>query len=118
MSDRTAWSSKLRPGKPPERRTELRRHTPLRPFNRERKARRYARDFGDHAQRIRQLPCDLCGAPPPSDPHHAKSRGAGGTKRHLIPLCRKHHRRIHDGHGPDREHLMERADYYWTRYGG
>jgi hypothetical protein len=86
--------------------------------NSRRKAKRHARDFGDHADTIRALPCDLCGSPPPSDPHHARSRGAGGTAKHLIPLCRKHHRRIHDGHGPDREHLMARADYYWTTYGG
>jgi hypothetical protein len=103
---------------PPKRKTRLERHTPLAPVNSRRKAKRYARDFGDHAERIRALPCDLCGAPPPSDPHHAKSRGAGGTAQHLIPTCRTCHRKIHDGHGPDREHLMERADYYWTRYGG
>jgi hypothetical protein len=110
--------SRLKRTGPPKRRAELRRHTPLKSVNRKRKAKRYARDFGDHAQRIRQLPCDLCGSPPPSDPHHAKSRGAGGTARHLLPTCRPCHRKIHDGHGPDREHLMERADYYWTRYGG
>lgn len=103
--------------KAPLRSTGKLKRTPLAPVNRRRRAQRHARDFGDHAQRIRVLPCDLCGASPPSDPHHAKSRGAGGTKRHLIPLCRRDHQRVHDGHGPDREHLMARADYYWTTYG-
>jgi hypothetical protein len=100
---------------PPERRTELRRETPLAPVNRERKAKRYARDFGAHADWIRSLPCDLCGARPPSDPHHARSRGAGGTARHLVPTCRTCHTEIHAGHGPTRETLMERAASYWTR---
>ena len=28
--------------------------------------------------------------------HHVRSRGAGGTWKDTLPLCRNHHREIHD----------------------
>lgn len=41
---------------------------------------------------IRTLPCVAHGCPPPSDPHHVRTRGAGGHDRgNLIPLCRFAH---------------------------
>ncbi len=45
----------------------------------------------------RQLDCVLCYHPPPNDPHHLRSRGAGGTDEieNLVPLCRKCHTAIH-----------------------
>ena len=44
---------------------------------------------------IKQQSCDTCGAPPPSDPSHHPSRGAGGTFRDLFPQCRRCHSRMH-----------------------
>lgn len=61
-------------------------------INRERKAKRLAEQFGPQAQRCRELPCCICFAPPPSDPAHVRSRGAGGRDReNVVPLCRSHH---------------------------
>lgn len=45
---------------------------------------------------FRQRPCDLCGVPPPNDPHHAMGRGHSGgylVERAiaLITLCRQCH---------------------------
>lgn len=71
------------------------RRTPLRRVNPERRAKLRERQFGPHATRIRALPCCVCGADPPSDPAHIRSRGAGGTSRDLVPLCRRCHREQH-----------------------
>jgi hypothetical protein len=101
----------LKPGKPPERKA------PLKASNPARKRKRYAEAFGDYADVIRGLPCCVCQAPPPSDPHHVRSRGAGGTKRDLIPVCRTCHTLIHSGHGPDRESLARVAADLWGTYG-
>lgn len=40
-------------------------------------------------------PCLICGQK--ADPHHIKSRGAGGNDVdwNLIPLCRFHHTEVH-----------------------
>lgn len=44
---------------------------------------------------VRELPCLACkrnGA----DPHHIKSRGAGGDDSgNVVPLCRTHHTMVH-----------------------
>lgn len=47
----------------------------------------------DNLEYIRRRPCMVCGAPPPSDPDHLRSRGAGGGDElsNLLALCRKHH---------------------------
>lgn len=44
-------------------------------------------------QSVREKSCAACWAPPPSDPAHIKTRGAGGpdTDWNVIPLCRTHH---------------------------
>lgn len=51
---------------------------------------------------IRTLPCSaphpvrfpgFCGATP-VDPHHTKSRGAGGSDRECLPFCRACHRDV------------------------
>src|SRR5690606_3775495 len=105
------------------RRSELRRETRIRPVNPARRRARYARDFGAYAETIRALPCSVCGAPGPSDPHHVRSRGAGGDRRDLVPLCRTHHREYHDvgrrtfeaRRGVD---LAQVAAELWERYGG
>ncbi len=42
---------------------------------------------------IRSKPCLACDAPPPSDPDHLITRGAGGGDEltNMIPLCRSCH---------------------------
>lgn len=47
--------------------------------------------------KITEQPCCVCGAMPPSDPHHLSTKGSGGddTEDNLIPLCRMHHVMIH-----------------------
>lgn len=79
----------------PLRRTgRLKRKAPLRAENAERKRRLRAEQFGTRADAVRLLPCVICGASP-CDPAHVKSRGAGGTRRDLVPLCRAHHDEQH-----------------------
>lgn len=107
----------LSPGKTPERRTRM----PKR--NAKRAAKRYARDFGAHAETIRALPCCACGAPGPSDPHHVVSRGAGGTAQHQVPLCRNCHRLLHQigrrtFEALRKVSLVVIAAELWERYGG
>lgn len=77
--------------------------------------------------RVKQLPCVICNAPPPSDAHHCTHKpyvdehnpyerepcaGRKSGDRDTIPLCKKHHQdgpeAIHNGksrwrekHGPD-----------------
>lgn len=58
------------------------------------RAKRYGWQFGEKAVWIRQLNCLVCGWLP-SEPHHVKSRGAGGDSTHLVPLCTRHHREFH-----------------------
>jgi hypothetical protein len=88
------------------KRTPFRRRRPLRPgtsrltrapmptrrtrvhaVNPERKARLLAEQFGPEAEEIRAMSCVVCGHPPPSHAHHVCSRGAGGKKQDLAPLC-------------------------------
>ncbi len=40
---------------------------------------------------LRGQACAACYAPPPCDPHHTTSRGAGGGDDRAIPLCRPCH---------------------------
>lgn len=46
---------------------------------------------------VRQDYCFICRRPPPSDPDHILSRGAGGgdTRNNLWPLCRLCHAKRH-----------------------
>ena len=48
-------------------------------------------------QTIREKPCSVCFRVGPSDPHHIRTRGAGGsdTFDNLLPLCREHHVETH-----------------------
>ncbi len=48
-------------------------------------------------ERVRQQPCAACSAPPPSDPSHLISRGAGGpdTDWNVAPHCRECHNKWH-----------------------
>lgn len=45
---------------------------------------------------IRTLPCCVCQAPAPSDPHHVKTRATGGSDYDTVPLCRSCHSRCHE----------------------
>jgi hypothetical protein len=56
----------------------------------------------DHIRQIMRQPCLICGRRP-SDPHHlrfAQSRALGRkvSDEFTVPLCRTHHREIHDCH--------------------
>jgi hypothetical protein len=48
----------------------------------------------EHLEKIRKMDCLACGLSP-CDPHHTVSRGAGGSDKTCIPLCREHHVEIH-----------------------
>jgi len=53
----------------------------------------------DYLEWVRQQKCAVCLSSPPNDPHHLTSRGAGGSDRTAIPMCRECHRSYHDmGH--------------------
>ena len=73
----------------------------------------------EHMRRVKQLPCVICQAPPPSDAHHCIS-GRYGSRRasdfETIPLCKECHQdgpmAIHRAkeswermHGPDTDYL-------------
>lgn len=51
---------------------------------------------------FRARPCEWCGAPPRSDPHHVYRKGMGGGARldvclNLISACRECHQKQEDG---------------------
>jgi hypothetical protein len=54
---------------------------------------------------LKTLPCDCCGAPPPSDPSHIDNHNKGmGTKTPdlwAIPECRRCHEVYEHGGNPD-----------------
>lgn len=83
------WNSTI------ERHTPLKQHTPMKKVNPARRKVLYLQDFGVHADLVRSLCCCVCGALPPSEAHHVKSRGAGGTRKDLAPLCARCHRLGH-----------------------
>lgn len=91
----------------------LRRKKRLKPVNAKRRRARRTANFGERAQAVRNMRCLCKGkmahiglAPGVSfmhedpcagvvEPAHVKSRGAGGNRRHLVPLCTKHHAEQH-----------------------
>jgi len=90
----------------PKRMRQLKRR-PMRRINRARLQARRARQFGQQAALARKLPCCSCGAPPPSDPSHLTSRGAGGVDDCVVPQCRRCHDALH----------REGRFSFWTRRG-
>lgn len=86
-----------------------------------------------HLFLVRQLPCLLCGAKAPSDPHHLrhgialKHRGVGmkSPDRFCVPLCRSCHDGVHAlGSRRERGHFNEHgyealavADALWINSG-
>lgn len=72
-----------------KRSAPLERKTRIKPVNSQRRKKRKEECFGPQAELCRTLPCCICGAEPPSDPAHVRSRGAMGKDRaNVIPLCR------------------------------
>lgn len=63
----------------------------------------------NHIELIRDLPCMVCGSSPPSDPHHWKSRGSGGSDHlnNLVSLCHNDHVLFHS----------IGAKSFWDKYG-
>jgi hypothetical protein len=96
-----------------KRRTWLRsrkplvRRTKLRAVNRKRLAARRKLQFAEQSALARTLPCCSCGAPPPSDPSHLTTRGAGGLDDVVVPQCR----RCHDDLGREGRHS------FWQKRG-
>lgn len=96
------------------------RRKPLPKVNRKRKAKRDARTYAEQSDLCRYMPCAACHpsryAPGAdvrgaivaahylrnkfgedarrSDPHHVRTRGAGGLDSDTAPLCRDHHMEI------------------------
>lgn len=63
----------------------------------------------DNIEAIRLLPCSVCARAQPSDPHHWKSKGAGGGDElsNLVPLCHPHHVEFH----------ASGRKTFWRKYG-
>ena len=116
---------------PIQRKTRLRgtaglsRRTRLRAFNPERRQREFARAFGsrERVEWMQAQPCATCGAKPPSEVSHVRSRGAGGGPDDTIPQCRRCHRRLHAlgirtfgaRFGVDLEQLVARYASNWRQ---
>ena len=82
-------TKRLDDGPMPERKTRMRRR------NEARARKRRQRDFGSKAEYIVTHPCCACGSDYKVEPHHHPTRGAGGTSKDLVPLCRACHREYH-----------------------
>lgn len=78
----------------------------------------------EHMRRVKQLPCVICHAPPPSDAHHCISGRYGSRKASdfdTIPLCKNHHQGAEGIHtdkaawqaerGQDVDYLPQVADW-------
>lgn len=78
-----------------KRSAPLRRKKRINPYNAVRRARRRLEAFGPQAAYCRTQPCCVCLAPPPSDPAHVRSRGAGGKDSDCVSLCRFCHTQQH-----------------------
>jgi hypothetical protein len=99
--DQMKRSSLRRSTRPLERRTELERKTRISPVNRSRRAKAFARNFGERSDAIREMPClvhERCDGDSNCAGRvvaaHVQARGMGGAKgdrRKLVPLCWHHH---------------------------
>jgi hypothetical protein len=74
--------------------------TPVRKVNKKRRAERFTEAFGvggGKAEFVRELGCvvGLSTCDRPIHAHHVKTRGAGGTSKHLVGLCNWHHYALH-----------------------
>lgn len=73
-------------------RSDLKKKTVRNP---ERAKKNFQRNFGskNRVLQVKRLPCLICSRLP-SDNAHIVSRGAGGTKNDIVPLCRQHHEEL------------------------
>lgn len=92
------------------KRTPITRRTPIAPRSKKR-AERYNTPEGQEAlaymKAVKDLPCCICDAPPPSDAHHVihdRNSAARSSDFDVIPLCKAHHQ-----HGPVAIHNAKRA---------
>lgn len=77
----------------------LDRSTRVNRINKPRAEKRRAEDFGPCSRAARRGACAVpgCKSPPPQEPAHVRSRGAGGHDwKNVVGLCSKHHREQHD----------------------
>jgi hypothetical protein len=65
---------------------------------------------------IREQPCHVCQVTP-SDPHHCGKHGTAKRNHDedTIPLCRYHHRLIHDGKIKI-ENIVDEAKKYYQKW--
>ena len=63
--------------------------------NRKRKAKAFARNFGEKAVWTRELPSVVDGDQHSIEAVHVRSRGAGGTSADLVPMTTVQHRELH-----------------------
>lgn len=82
-------------------------------------------DF-EFKSKIRELPCIVCGAPPPSTVSHIKTRGSGGGDDawNIVPKCGTCHREWEDNksmfllkHSGFAKHLTELGWVWWETRG-
>lgn len=66
---------------------------------------------------VRQLNCCICGAPPPSEPHHFGPRGIGQKTDdyRTVPLCRRCHDQQHND-GPMQARIQSKMIETLVRY--
>lgn len=92
--------SPLHRSSPLSRSAPMRRRGGVKRVNRKRRAKRFARDFGEAAAIVRGQPCCVCvhkcwHQSSLTEPHHEPPRSCGGTSRDLVPLCGSCHRARH-----------------------
>lgn len=104
------------------------KRTPIRRVNKERRAKRFERDYGGKAylEAIHGMPCAVCNAPCElTEAAHLTSRGAGGTAKDVAPLCGTRHgtqgcHQRYDLHDPEiRKHeprLRALARRLWSEW--
>lgn len=93
------------------KRTPLKRGSkPMRKVSKKRAAHRASKDGQAglaYMGAVKQLPCCICGAPPPSDAHHCFHDRYGALKENdflTIPLCKLDHQ-----DGPEAIHKIKRT---------
>lgn len=86
----------------------LRSYATLNPVNKERRAEAHEEAFGLQADACREIGiCCCCGMTGQTEPHHLRSRGAGGDDSWCIPLLARCHTTAH----------ALGATTFWTRVG-
>lgn len=73
------------------------RRTPMKRVNPRRRRAQHRRNFGARAPVVREMACLAASSECAGqvEAAHARSRGAGGDRFQLVPLCTAHHREQH-----------------------